>query len=121
MALIYTSHQSLAYGDGYMQGEGKTGQVVSLVGNDLFAVNPDPTVKSFGILKRDYKPGEMPGVFCNGGILMTDAFEGNPVAGDNLKVSTSGYLTPGPIQPDEHVLGEVLSVESGILKFKLLI
>ncbi|CAM2066726.1 hypothetical protein SCOR_15205 [Sulfidibacter corallicola] len=120
MPFIYTSHQSLSYGDGYLQAEGQTGQVVRLVGNDLFAVNTDPTEKSFGILIRDYKAGDMPGIYCNGGVLTTDVYEGSPAAGDELKVSSQGYLTPGP-QAGEQVIGQVISADGGILKFKLLV
>ena len=52
MAFINPNHRGLAYGDGYLQGDGQLGQVVRIVGNDLFAVNTTPTAKSFGILIR---------------------------------------------------------------------
>ena len=39
MSFINPCHRGLAYGDGYMQGEGQLGQVVRVAGNDLFAVN----------------------------------------------------------------------------------
>lgn len=67
MAYITPVHQGLSYGDGILQGAGSLGQVVKLVGNDVFAVNTDPTLKSFGILAKDYTDGQMPGVYCNGG------------------------------------------------------
>ncbi len=86
MPYINPNHRGLAYGDGYMQGDGQLGQVVTLVGNDLFAVNTDPTVKSFGILIKDYKNGEMPGIYCMGGVYETDVFEGTVNPSDDLKV-----------------------------------
>jgi hypothetical protein len=72
MAFINLNHRGLAYGDGYLQGDGQLGQVVRIVGNDLFAVNTTPTAKSFGILIKDYKNGEMPGIYCMGGVYETD-------------------------------------------------
>ncbi len=120
MAFLNPNHRGLAYGDGYMQGEGKLGQIVKLVGNDLFAVNIDPTAKSFGILIKDYKAGDMPGVFCIGGVYETDVFEGTINANDDLKVSANGTLTAGVVEGDE-VVARAISVSSGTLKFRLLI
>jgi hypothetical protein len=114
------SHRGTAYGDGYMQGEGKLGQVVKLVGNDLFAVNTDPAVKSFGVLIKDYRNGEMPGIFCMGGIYETDVFEGNINPNDDLKVSASGKLTAG-VGAGDLVVARAISISSGELKFRLLI
>ena len=71
-------------------GDGQLGQVVRIVGNDLFAVNTTPTAKSFGILIKDYKNGEMPGIYCMGGVYETDVFEGTVNPGDDLKVSANG-------------------------------
>lgn len=73
MAFMNPCHRGLAYGDGYMQGDGAKGQVVKIAGSDLFAVNDDPTVPSFGILIKDYKAGDMPGINCNGGVYETDS------------------------------------------------
>ncbi len=120
MSFIYSSHQGLPYGDGYLQGEGQIGQVVRLIGNDLFEVNTDATVRSFGILRKDYAHGDQPGIFCNGGILMTDVFEGTPSAGDLLKAAGSGFLTPVS-EDGEHAVAQVISLQGGILKIKLLV
>ena len=120
MAFINPNHRGLAYGDGYLQGDGQLGQVVRIVGNDLFAVNTTPTAKSFGILIKDYKNGEMPGIYCMGGVYETDAFEGTVVAGDDLKVSAGGRLTNG-VAAGEHVVAHAISVQSGVLKFRLLV
>jgi hypothetical protein len=70
--LINPCHRGLAYGDGHIQGAGALGQVVSIAGNDLFAVNTDPTAPSFGLLIKDYASGEMPGIYCMGGVYETD-------------------------------------------------
>lgn len=121
MPFINPTHPGLAYGDGYMQGGGEIGQFVAVVGNDQFAVNTDPEVRSFGMLIKSYKDGEMPGIFCKGGTYETDVFEGNINPGDELKVSANGTLEGGNIQDDEHVVAQAISVQSGVLKFKLLI
>ena len=118
MSYITPVHQGLSYGDGFIQGAGSLGQVVRLVGNDRFAVNTDPSLKSFGILAKDYKDGDMPGIFCNGGVYETDAFDGTILAGDDLKVSTNGLLSSN-VQQDELVIARAISVESGMLKFRL--
>lgn len=120
MSYLNPNHRGLAYGDGYMQGAGSCGQFVKLVGNDLFAVNTNPAVKSFGVLVKDYKNGEMPGIFCMGGVYETDVFEGTINANDELKVSTSGKLTAGVTEGDV-VVAKAISVSSGTLKFRLLI
>ena len=120
MSFINPNHRGLAYGDGYMQGDGQLGQVVTVVGNDLFAVNTDPTVKSFGLLIKDYKAGEMPGIYCDGGVYETDVFEGTINPGDDLKVSAAGFLTAGVVAGDE-VIARVISASGGTIKFRLLI
>lgn len=120
MAFLNPNHRGLAYGDGYLQGAGSCGQFVKLVGNDLFAVTTSSTDKSFGVLIKDYKSGEMPGIFCMGGVYETDVFEGNISAGDDLKVSGSGKLVAGA-GPDDQVVAKTISVSGGTLKFRLLI
>ena len=103
-----------------MQGAGSCGQIVKLVGNDLFAVNTDPQAKSFGILIKDYANGQMPGVFCMGGVYETDVFEGNISPNDDLKVSANGRLTAG-LQAGDQVVARAISLSSGTLKFRLVI
>jgi hypothetical protein len=120
MGFLNPNHRGLAYGDGYMQGEGKCGQFVKLVGNDLFAVNTDPTAKSFGVLIKDYKSGDMPGIFCEGGVYETDVFDGVITAGDDLKVAATGNLSAGAVEGDI-VVARAISVSGGILKFRMLI
>jgi len=120
MAYLTPNHQGLCYGDGYMSGAGSLGQVVRLVSHDRFAVNTDPTLKSFGILAKDYTDGQMPGVYCNGGIYETDVFEGVVQPDDDLKVSAHGKLCAG-VQAGELVIARAISLESGLLKFRLLL
>lgn len=120
MPYINPCHRGLAYGDGYLQGDGAIGQIVKLVGNDLFAVNTDPTAKSFGMLIKSCKNGEMPGIYCSGGIFETDIFDGPVAVGDDLKVSVNGKLTAGVVAGDE-VIARAISVSGGTLKFRLLI
>lgn len=120
MALINSCHHGLAYGDGYMQGDGQLGQVVRLTGNDFFTVNTDSETRSFGLLINDYAGGEMPGIFCNGGVYETDTFEGTINPGDELIVSANGYLTNGANNNDQ-IIAVAISVSGGVLKFRLLI
>lgn len=120
MSFINPCHRSLAYGDGHIQGDGQLGQVVRVVGDDLFAVNTDPTKRSFGILIKDYAGGEMPGIYCDGGVYETDVFEGTVNPGDDLKVSANGKLTAG-VQAGEEVIARAVSVSGGTIKFRLLI
>jgi hypothetical protein len=103
-----------------MQGDGSLGQVVKIVGDDLFAVNTDSEDKSFGLLIKDYANGDMPGIYCGGGIYTTDVFSGNISAGDELMVGGDGKLTKknGNNNP---TIAEAISVSGGVLKFKLLI
>ena len=120
MAFINAAHRGLAYGDGYLQGDGELGQLVKIAGNDLFTVNTDPATPSFGILIKGYKSGEMPGIFCMGGVYETDVFEGTISADDDLKVSAGGKLTAG-VGAGDQVVARAISVASGTLKFRLLI
>lgn len=120
MAYLNGSHPGLAYGDGTMQGAGAMGQFVKAVGNDIFAVNTSSTVKSFGILRKDYADGEMPGVWCCGGVFETDQFGGEIAVNGLLMVGDAGKLVAltgeGAIP-----VAQAISVSGGILKFKLLI
>ncbi len=120
MSFLNADHPGLAYGDGAMSGAGTLGQVVKVAGNDLFAVNTSATVRSFGILRKDYASGAMPGIWCRGGIYTTDVFEGTIAAGDALKVSANGKLIAG-VGAGDLVVAEALSVSGGVLKFKLLL
>jgi len=120
MAFLNADHPGLAYGDGTMSGAGTLGQVVKVAGNDLFAVNTDPTARSFGILRKGYADGKMPGIWCRGGIYTTDVFEGTIEAGDPLAVSAAGVLT-ADVGEGALVIAEAISVSGGVLKFKLLL
>ena len=117
---IKPTHRGLAYGDGHMQGDGEEGQVVRIVGNNLFAVNTDPAQPSFGILVKSAKAGQMPGIYCQGGTYETEVFEGTIAAGDALKVSAAGKLTNGVGASDE-VIARAIAMENGTLTFALLI
>jgi hypothetical protein len=120
VSFINADHPGLAYGDGYMSGAGTLAQVIKVAGNDQFAVNTDATARSFGILRKDYADGKMPGIWCGGGVYTTDVFEGTVNAGDELKVSANGVLTAG-VGAGDQVIAEAISVVGGVLKFKLLI
>ncbi len=121
MSFLNADHPAgIAYGDGYMQGDGALGQVLEIACDDLFAVNIVSTNRSFGLLMKDYSNGAMPGIFCGGGIYTTDVFTGAVSAGDELMVGGDGKLTTRASNNDV-LIGEAISVSDGILKFKLLI
>ena len=108
------------YGLGTMQGAGTPGQIVKIAGDNLLSVNDDASVRAFGILERVVKNGEMPGVFCLGGIYETDSFVGSPSAGDELSCDAETALLKTAAAGD-FVLAEVISADSDILRFKLLV
>jgi hypothetical protein len=110
----------ISYGDGYMQGDGSLGQLVKIAGDDLFAVNTDPKTRSFGLLMKDYGNGDMPGIYCSGGVYTTDVFTGSIAAGNELVAGIDGKLT-SRTAGDQILVGEAISVSDGIFKFKLLI
>jgi len=118
MAYLNACHPGLAYGDGFMQGAGSLGQFVKLVGDDTFEVNTDGTVRSFGVLMKDYADGEMPGVWCCGGVYETDQYSGSINPNDMLEIDADGKLTP---VTNKIEVAQAISVSGGILKFKLLV
>jgi hypothetical protein len=73
------------------------------------------------MLMKNYSAGEMPGVYCSGGIYETDLFHGAITAGELLKVSPTGLLSAGPLLDNEKAVALALLVDAGILKFKLLV
>ena len=84
-------------------------------------MNTYPTAESFGVLIKGYASGDMPGIYCNGGVYEIDVFEGTINAGDDLKVSAKGKLTGGVIAEGELVIARAISVAGGTLKFRLLV
>ena len=119
MAYFNACHPGLAYGDGVMQGAGATGQFVKLTGNDTFAVNTDPAVPSFGVLMKDYVDGDLPGIWCNGGVYETDVFTGVITPNERLNIDGSGKLVGGGT--NANAVAQAISVSGGLLKFKLLV
>ncbi len=120
MSYVQALAPGFRYGLGTMQGAGEPGQIVTLAGDNVFAVASDPTARSFGILERKVKDGEMPGLFCLGGIYETDSFIGSPSAGDELSCDAETALLKKAAEGD-FVLAEVISAGAGILRFKLLV
>lgn len=110
-----------AYGLGKMQGAGSPGQIVHLVDHDTFAVNLVPAQASFGVMYKPVKDGEMPTVYCNGGIYETDNFTAPIVPDELLKVhNVNGNLTAGVGAADKPV-AQAIAVQGGVLRFKLLV
>ena len=120
MSYVQALAPGFRYGLGAMQGAGEPGQIVTIAGDNVFAVASDPTARPFGILERKVKDGEMPGLFCLGGIYETDAFVGTPSPGDGLASDAETGLLKTASEGD-FVLAEVISVGTGVLRFKLLV
>ena len=121
MAIVDPKFPGVAYGMGTILEDGEAGQLVKLVGHDEFALNDDPAVRSFGILYKPAKAGEMCTVFTDGGIYETDNFSGSVNPGDLLKTDATNKNLVAGVAAGEIALAEALSVAGGILRFKLLV
>lgn len=119
--IVACGHARTAYGDGFMQGDGNAGQAVTIVGNDMFAVNTDATVPTFGFLARSVADGGMPTILRSRGVYRADNFDGTVVAGDDLIISAQGLLTAAGGAPGEIVVARALSVQGTLLTYVLLI
>ena len=122
MPFLDVKHDNgIAYGDGYVQGGAVSGQVMRIVGDDLFAVADDATEPAFGVLYADVKDGEMPTIYTDGGVYETDNFTGTIQAGELLKVhNANGNLTNG-VGAGDTIVAKAISVSAGVLKFRLLV
>ena len=122
MAFIDPKFPGVAYGMGAITEDGNAGQFVKLSGHNQFSLNADPAVRSFGVLYKDAKAGELCTVFACGGIYETDSFTGTVNPGDPLKVDAANKnLAGGTIGPNDVIVAQVVSVQGGILRFKLLV
>ena len=122
MAILDPKFPGTAYGLGVIAEAGKPGQLVKLSGHNQFSLNGDPAVRSFGVLYKDGKAGELCTVFTCGGIYETDNFTGTINAGDSLKVdATNKNLVGGSFAPSDVAVAQAVSVQGGILRFKLLV
>lgn len=120
MAYVEPKAPGFRYGLGTISGNGAPGQLVRLSEDNVFVVNDDAAVRSFGMLAGTYKDGEMCGVHCLGGIYETDQYAGNISPGDELAChAETGKLKAA--SGDEFVVGEAISLQAGILRFKLLV
>ena len=121
MAYVDPKFPGVAYGMGIITADGAAGQFVRLSGQDEFALTDVPTTRSFGVLYKDAKTGEMCTVFTGGGIYETDAYGGAISPGNLLKVdATSKNLVAG-VGAGDVAVAEAISVQSGVLRFKLLV
>ncbi|MDK9699952.1 MAG: hypothetical protein OEM52_07405 [bacterium] len=117
----------IAYGNGELQGPGNPGQIVKLVGNDLYEVVNNANDEPFGLLGRTnrLKSGPTPTstdkvlavVFVGDGIYETDNFSGSITAGNALTFdATLGNLKAAGA--GAKIIGRALSVSDGMLKFQ---
>ncbi len=120
MSYVQPLAPGFRYGLGEMQGAGEPGQFVNVAGDNVFAVSDDSAEKPFGLLERKVADGEMPGIFCLGGIYETDVFVGDPSPGDNLAVDASTGTLKVAAEGNV-VVAEAISVGAGVLRFKLLV
>ena len=105
----------------YAQGAASCGQVMKVVGNDLFAVADDPTEPAFGILFKDVKDGEMPTIYTGGGVYETDNFTGTIHADERLKAHATNHNLTNGAQAGDFIVAQAISMSGGVLKFKLLV
>ena len=120
MAYVETKAPGFRYGLGTISGDGAPGQLVRVSEDNVFVVNDDSAVCSFGVLAGAYTDGEMCGVHCMGGIYETDQYAGNVSPGDELACDAeTGKLKAA--SGDEFLVGEAISLQAGILRFKLLV
>lgn len=110
-----------AYGLGKMQGPGEPGQLVRLVDHDTFGLNTVAAQPSFGLLYKSVKDGEMPTVYCDGGIYETDNFTAPILPDEFLKVSGANGNLAGGVAGTDKVVAQAISVAGGVLRFKLLV
>jgi len=118
MAYVETKAPGFRYGLGTLAGAGTVGQLVKVSGDNVFTVNDDPAVRSFGVLVGTYEDGEMCGVYCMGGIYETDQYAGDISHGDELACDADTGLLKAA-EEGEFVVGEAISVTAGVLRFKL--
>ena len=120
MAYVEPKAPGFRYGLGAVSEDATVGQCVRLTDGDVFSVTDDAEVRSFGILAASCKKDELCGVYCLGGIYETDQYAGEIAASEALACdATTGTLKAA--SGDEFVMGEAISVASGVLRFKLLV
>ena len=110
---------NVRYGLGTAGEDVSAGHGATLTDHDVFA-HADSTAFVFGLFVKDTAQGKMPGIYCCGGIYETDVFEGTLSYGDPLKMSANGKLTKSTEDSDQ-IVGHVISVVSGVLRFKLFV
>jgi len=108
------------YGLGTISADGVEGQCVVLSDDNIFTVNADPTVRSFGILAATCEAELLCGVHCGGGIYDTDQYTGEITAADELACDADTGLLRTAAE-GEFVVAEAISVVSSVLRFKLLV
>jgi hypothetical protein len=121
MAFVDPKFPGVAYGVGTITEDGEPGQLVKLTGADQFALNDDPTVRSFGILYKSAVADELCTVFTDGGIYETDSFEGTINPGDLLKADATTKNMVAGVGAGDVAVAEAIGVTGGILRFKLLV
>ena len=121
MAYIETKAPGFRYGLGTISADGVAGQCVVLSDHNVFTVNDDPDVKSFGILAADCDADELCAVHCMGGIYETDQYTGEIAAGGALVCDETLGVLRASAGGDELTIAEAISVASGVLRFKLLV
>lgn len=120
MAYVEPKAPGFRYGLGTISEDAVAGQCVRLTNANEFSVNKDGTKRSFGILAASCKKGELCGVYCMGGIYETDQYTGSISPGDALSCdANTGKLKAA--SGNDFVVGEAISVVSGVLRFKLLV
>ena len=121
MSFVDPKFSGTPYGMAAITEDGKAGQLVRLVDHDKLSLNDDPTKRSYGILYKDAKAGELCTAFTDGGIYETDNFTGTINPADLLKVDALNKNLTSGVSGTDVPIAEAISVIGEILRFKLLI
>lgn len=104
-----------------MEADGTVGQFVEINGENLANLAPGATdTNALGMLGADVLTGELGVIHMGGGIYETDAYETGIVAGEELGIDNTSKLLRTDAGTDV-IVARAISVDSGVLTFKLLI
>lgn len=121
MASVDPKMGGLAYGAAEMTADGTVGQFVAVDGDNTVGLATGVTdTAALGMLAKDAATGELAVIFTDGGIYETDAFETGIAAGEKLGIDGTSKLLRTDAGTDA-IVARAISVDSGVLTFKLLI
>lgn len=120
MAYVKPLLPGKSYGLGTASAAVNAGYPAKVSGNDTFA-NGDATSATAGVIAKNAASGEGVAIFMDGGVYETDVFESGVAAGDPLKVGSTGKLAKNTTPESTPIVGQALSVSSGVMVYKLFV